>query len=317
MAEEVKTAGRSKSGQFAKKQGEEALARAKTLTKDSVLESVAKIRSGLDVQVAKIGDIVQEKLTELETVTEAVEFQKAEAERIHGVEAVARSIEEANLALESTKAENLRKLGEFQKDLASKQEEARIENNQKVQLFETQRQQAENAWTYTFNQKKKTDQDQLAEELRIARQAEKVRQENLERGWNLREETLKAQETELTELRTKALNFPAELDKAVSAAEGKARGMAEREKNHEIAILNTQHQAQRTIDQNSIANLNAKLADKDKVIEQLTLQLNAANEAQKAIATKALESAATRQQLADTQMLNQSTNGSNTGPKRA
>lgn len=308
---------RTKSGQFVKKNNAEALAKAQTFTKESVLNSVAKIRSTLDGQVAEIGDLVQEKLTELETVSAAVDAQKSEAERIHGVEAIARNIDEANIAFQEKAAELARQTAEMQRNYAAQLEAARSTNAQAVQNLENERIRNQATWSYTFEQTKKAANDQLNEEIRVSKQVEKVRTEDLNRGWALREQELQARETEIVDLRQKAASFPAELDKAVNAAEGKARGMTEREKNHEIALLNNTHQAARTVDQNTITNLTAKLAEKDKLISDLSTQLVAANTKVETIATKALESAATRQQLADTQMMNQSTNGAGTGPKRA
>jgi hypothetical protein len=313
MAETPSQPQRSKSGQFTKK-GEESLAKAKTLTKEGNLETSARDRSTVDAQFAKIAELKQERISELETLNEAVEFQKSEIERLRGVETAALSIEEANLKLEATKAENARKLAEHQKDLASKLEEARIENNQKVQQFEIDRARIQSAWNYSFEQQKKAAQDQLNEEIRVARQAEKIRAENLEREWQLREQALKAQETELIDLRAKAASFEAEKDKAVAAAESKAFNIAKKDKEHEIAILTAQHTAQRTVDQNTIQNLNMKLADKDEIIKQLTVQLSTATKAQETIATKALETAANRQALADQQTTAALTNG---GQKRA
>lgn len=307
-------ADRTKSGQFTKKNQAEAFQAAQTLSKEAVLESVAKIRSGLDTQVAKIAEAVQEKLTELETVTAAVEFQKAEAERIHGVEAIARNIDEANIAFQEKTADLARQSAEAQRNFAAQLEAARSQNVQAIQNLETERVRNQTAWNYSFEQQKKAANDGLQEELRIARKAEQIRKEDLERGWALREETLKAQETEVTELRTKAAGFPAELEKAINAAEGKGRGMAEREKNHEIAILKSEQAALRTVDKNTIDNLNAKLADKDEVIKQLTIQLAAANEAQKAIATKALDTAGNVKALADLQAATQANNSN--GQKR-
>lgn len=295
---------RTKSGQFAKKQGEESLAKAKTLTKESVLAGVAKDRASVDTQFNKIAELTQEKLSELEIVTEAVEFQKAEAERIHGVEAISRSIEEANLALETTKAENARKLAEHQKDFASKLEEARIESAQKEQQFAIQRQQTEASWSYSFEQQKKAAQDALNEEIRVAQQVERIRKEDLGRSWALREQELKTKEQELIDLRNKAAGFDAELKKAADAAESRAFSIAKKDKDHEIALLNNTHNAQRQVDTNTIANLQAKLQEKDKVIEQLTIQLSAANTAQKEIATKALETAGNVKAIADVQAAN-------------
>jgi len=313
MAETPQSA-RTKSGQFIKK-GEESLAKAKTLSKESVLETGAKDRAAVDTQFAKIAELKQERIAELEIVTEAVDFQKGEIERLRGVEVAALAIEEANLKLEATKAENARKLGEHQKDFASKLEEARIENTQKVQQFSTERLQVQTAWNYTFEQTKKAANDRLNEEIRVAQQAEKVRHEDLTRSWDLREQELKSQEKEVFDLRAQVESFPGLLKTEAEAAKAQAFSISKKDKDHEIAILNSQNTAQRTVDQSTIANLNGKLADKDKVIEQLTIQLAAANLAQKEIATKALDTAGNVKALADLQAATQANNSN--GQKRA
>lgn len=312
--QQPQTAVRTKSGQFAKK-GEEALTKAKTLSKESNLETSARDRSTVDAQFAKIAELKQERITELETLNEAVEFQKSEIVRLRGVETAALSIDEANLKLEATKAENARKLAEAKKDFESKLEEARIENNQKVQQFEIDRARIQSAWNYSFEQQKKAANDQLAEELRIARQAEKIRTEDLERGWKLREEALTAQEKELTDLRAKVSTFDAEVKKAAEEAKNQAFGIANKDKTHEIALLKNEQAAQTQVLNATIQHLKEQLAAKDNVIAQLTLRATSAEEKMANIATKSLETAGNVKALADLQQATQLAN--NNGARKA
>lgn len=295
---------RTKSGQFQKKIQQDAFAAAQALTKEGVLDSVAKIRSSLDNQVAKIAESVQEKITELETVTAAVEFQKGEAERIHGVEAIARSVEEADQEFEQRKSDLGRQELEFRKNYELRLVQARADNDQAISNLESDRKRSEATWQYTFEQTKKAANDQLNEDIRVRKQAEKVRIEDQERNWLLREQGVKSQEQEIVDLRAKVANFPIELDAEVKKQTAIVGSSMKRDKEHEIALLNSSNTAQRTVDANTIQNLTTKLADKDAIIGQLQVQLAAANKAQEAIATKALETASNVKALADLQTTN-------------
>lgn len=302
---------RTKSGQFANKQNEGITRQASEFTVGGALESLAKVQATVGSTFAGIGEQLQAKLQELDTVTKAVELKKEEVETIYGVEAIARSIEDAEAAFEATKADLARQELEVRKNYEVRLQTAGAEHHQAVINLTNQRTRDQEAWSFQFEIDKRNAKAKLDEELRQTMLSERVRKEQVEKNWADREENLRKQETEVVELRTKVNSFPGELDAEVKKQVAIVGNSMKRDHTHELQISASQFAATKTILDNTILNLNSKLVDKDSVISQLTVQLATAQKSSTDIANKALESAASRQQLADNQMMTQSQNGAN------
>lgn len=298
----------TKSAQVSAEKNSEIRKKVGGITVESALTAVSTAQAAIGKTLASVGEQVQKELQTLDTINKANELAREEGERIHGAAAIALSIEEAQAAAEAKKDELDRAVEAHTILLADRKFAAERQFSAETNARTEQQARLNGQWTYEFELRKRDAASAFQEEQRLARVAEQVRKESLEKDWANREEGLKKQETEIVELRAKVVAFPDDLNKAVSKAEAIVGNSMKRDKEHEIQILVGAQNAARVVFENTIENLKRELTNKDKLINDLSTQLIAANTKVETIATKALDAAANRQALADLQAVNQSTN---------
>jgi uncharacterized coiled-coil protein SlyX len=130
----------------------------------------------------------------------------------------------------------------------------------------------------------------------------------MEKGFKEREENLKKQENEITELRAQVTAFPAKIDSEVKKAEAIVGSSVKRDYEHKLSLLQKDADTAKLVADNTIKGLNDRLANQDMVIGQLQGRINDADKRVTDIATKALEAAASTKSLADVQNLIQTQN---------
>lgn len=302
MASKKKTG--TKSEQFNDEKNTEIRKKVGEITVETALSAVSAAQATIGKTLAGVGEQLQKQLQDLDVIKKAKELEQAEAERIHGVAAIALSVEEAEAAAEAKKEELDRDLAAHQVMLTDQKFDADRRLQSDIQLKRTEQERLNGQWTYEFELLKRDAASAFQEEQRQAQVAETVRKESLEKNWANREEGLKKQETEVVELRAKVAAFPEELSKAVTKAESIVGNVLKKDAAHEIAILNSRHAAEKLVSDNTIANLTAQLAAKDKLINDISTRLIASEEKVSNIATKALETAGNIKAIADVQSAN-------------
>lgn len=294
----------TKSEQFNDEKNTEIRKKVGEITVETALSAVSAAQATIGKTLAGVGEQLQKQLQDLDVVKKAKELEKEEAERIHGAAAIALSIEEAEAAAEAKKEELDRDLAAHQVLLTDRQFAADRQLQSEIQAKRDEQTRLNGQWVYEFELRKRDSTSAFQEEQRLARVAEQVRKEELEKTWANREEILRKQEGEVIELRTKVLAFPDELHKAVSKAEAIVGSSMKRDKEHEIQILTSRQDAARVVFENTIANLQREVAAKDKLIGELSTRLIASEEKVSNIATKALETAGNIKAIADVQSAN-------------
>ncbi len=285
-----------------------AVAKAETYTQEKVQETVKKVGQWTPQSVAQkvtdatisvnktfseVSSQLQGVLTEYEDANLALQAKKDELEAIFGKEQVLKNIDELNVDFEAQK-----------------------------QAIETQRQndertraQEEADFQFNLAQSRKDDEVKYQEELRLKKASQRDEDEGRHKAFLAREEELKKRENELVELRAKVATFPDELNKEA----GKQRGIAEagikRDYEHKLSLLQKDFDTSKLVADNTIQGYNARLAANDKVIGELTTQLNDAYKKIENISNKAVESAAATKSLADLQSMVQTQSNGQTARK--
>lgn len=279
----------AKSERFTETQNQETLKKASTKTIESVVDAVTKAQVAISNKLSEVNAQLQTQLAELNTVSQAVEVKNAELETIYSKEQVLKNIDELTV--------------EFQ------QHQQNIED-QKLALSR-EREQEEADFQFQREQLRKTEQVQYEEERRLLKNAHRDEDEARNKAFQLREETLKKQEQEVVDLRAKVAAFPAELDAAVKKAEAIVGNSVKRDYEHKLALLQKDFDTANTVHNNTVANLNTRLAANDKVITELTAQLTAAQAKVADIAKEALTSASSTKTLSEFQnmLASQAPNG--------
>jgi colicin import membrane protein len=283
----------AKATQFTETQNQEVLKKASTKTIESVVGAVTQAQVAISNKLSEVNAQLQTQLTELNTVSQAVEIKKAELESVYSKEAVLKNIDELGVDYEARKQA--------------------IETEEQ----ETERQRAQESADFTFDlqQSRKNEQVQYEESLRLKKASQRDQDELREKNYLLREEGLKKQENEIVELRAKVAAFPTELDAAVKKAEAIVGNTVKRDYEHKLQLLQKDFDTAKTVSDGTIRGLHERLAANDKVIVELTLRLTSAEERVTTIATKALEAASSTKSLADVQNLIQTQNNGSSARK--
>lgn len=296
---------RTKSGQFTKDKEAEILKVASELTVDGTLKGLAEFSSNCSTILANLGAKFQDELQKFQTVQKATELAKEEATRIHGVEAIAKSLEEAKADSET----NRKRLGaedlEYRIGLQKTLETFKADINRETADLRLTQSREKEKWSFEFEVEKRYVRSTFDEEMRQTRLKESIRTEELERKWAAREVELTAREKELQDLRTKVDGIEAEIKAAVAMETSIVGNSMKKDKDHEIQLLRNEFAAARTVSENTISTLRAEMKAVEEHAANLSTQLVEANKKVETIAMKALEAASGRQALADVQMLNQ------------
>lgn len=291
----------TKTGQFQKQQDEGTLTRASGITVDSALKTLSSAQAAIGKTLAGVGEQVQSQLQELDTVTKAVQLKKDELAQIHGVEVVAKSIEEMEQEFVSRRELATTNFRAFQVE----QEVARTDANRNFSQFLAQQKanqdQANAEWTYNFTQEQKKARDAFAEEMRVLRAQERDRSEIQAKNWAAREEELKKNEALFAELQQKVAAFPAILEDAKAKAASIAGNSVKHDFEHRLALLQKDTEVAQKMAENTINSLNKQLDNSNAAIAVLQTKLTDAEKKVETIATKALEAASGRQALAELQ----------------
>lgn len=283
----------AKTETFNKEKSQQTLKAAGGITIETAAKKVTEAQLSIGKTLSDVTNQLQTQLQELDTVTQAVGIKQSELETIFGKEQVLKNLDELNVEFEAHKVS--------------------IED-QKMAL-DRERQQEEADFQFNLAQTRKNDQLKFEEESRVRKAYERDQTEALQKGWALREETLKNQENEIVELRAKVAAFPAELDAAVKKAEAIVGNTVKRDYEHKLQLLQKDFDTAKTVSDNTVRGYQERLAANDKVIAELTLRLAGAEERVTTIATKALEAASSTKSLADVQNLIQTQNNGSAARK--
>lgn len=304
-----------KNGKFVKAEATEIREQASKTTSSSIQTAIAKAQQETIKTLSQVQEQAVTALNELETVKKAVEVERQELERIHGVAAIAKEIEEAQQNLADRKVELDRELAAYEIVIADKRSELERDLNAKLRANMESNTAQQDRWTFEFETKKRNEQSTWDEAKRRRDLDEQIRAEGFERSIKDREAQMAAKENEFVTLKAKVEAFPAELAAAIKKDVAIAENSLRRDHKHEIELLTSKFEAERTVFNNTLSSLRAESINKDKIIEQLTTRLAAADEKVSTIATKALETAGNVKALADVQT--STAIAANNGAKRA
>lgn len=304
-----------KNGKFTKVEATEVREQASKTTSSSIQTAIAKAQQETIKTLSQVQEQAVTALSELETIKKAIEVERQEQERIHGVAAIALEIEDARRQLEDQKADLDRQLNEYSVAFADKKNAMDREFRDAEQAAQDHQKKSADQWAYEFENRKRDEQNAWEASKRRRDLDEQIRLEAFERNIKEREAQMASKEKEFSDLKAKVETFPAELDKAVKREVAIVTNSLTRDNNHSMEILVSKQAAEKTVSDNTISSLKADLANKDRIIDQLTSRLAAAEEKVSTIATKALETAGNVKALADVQT--STALASSNGAKRA
>jgi len=284
-----------------KKVKETTVENAARLTDEEIIGAISSLKLSLNSKLDKIEDDLTSERQKLARIREAIAVEDQRLKDLYQINAGADSLA-AILAAQREKKE------EFELEMAARKSELEEQNKQEklnrdkeTKLWEEKRKEAEEAlkkqrtreeeeYKYNLQLARKKDKDEYEQKKAKLEQDLIQKMESFESGIKVREQTVASAEKELAELRAKAENFPAELEKAVQTAIKETTVQLEKDHKFEKQLLLKDHDGEIKLKNQQIESLMAKIKDLETQLEQAYNKAESAENNSKEITLKAIQS---------------------------
>lgn len=289
-----------------KRQAETVRKTAKALSPESIGKEVASLGLEIRNSLSQIAEKVLTKANEFAEVQKAVELEKAEIERLYGVEIAAASLQ--NLI-----ADHATKKSEFEAERTRTFEQWATEKDQKVKeqkdfdnQLNKQRQREAADYEYVKNAERKKTQDDFDEKMRLQDRAIKDKALELEKQWVDREHSLQAKEADYVNLQKQVADFPEVLKKEVAAQTAIVGNTMKRQSETDMQLLRKDMEGEQKANALQAA-ASAKLIESMQAqIDTLKTELAVKSQQVETIAVRAVDAASGRQALESLEKATQS-----------
>ena len=268
----------------------EVLTAVKDLTLDGVSNKLASTQVEITKQLAGLSAKLSEQLGILENVEAAISLKKDELKTLHDIEVTATSLDDLQANIQASR--DLWKKERQLHEVAIKERDA--ERTKQLQRSEEE-------YKYKTAQEQAKIQDTFNAKMLLQEKAAKDKQEQLDKGWAIREGELKNRENELVDLRKKVEDFPNVLSKEINSHVAVATNAVKKEYETRITLLNKDIETSQKLGAQEIKSLNDTISKLNIQIGDLQKQLHQAHMDVKDISAKALESSAARETVANLQ----------------
>jgi colicin import membrane protein len=217
---------RSKAAKLDLAQAGTAVKYANELTVESLVANMGALQTSVQGSLASLSAQLTGKLSESQQLDLAIAEKQRRFQELTEKEAEAVTLDELKLEIETTKVQWARETEERTREHGLDMDRLSEEQTRLIDQYKFANEQAEHRWKVEFIAKQ---QD--------AERAASVKQQELERGWAQREEAIKAQETEIAEMRTAVAGHQAAMDAAVAKAVEAAQSSLNTSHTHALAIV--------------------------------------------------------------------------------
>jgi len=263
----------------------------KDISSDEVIRKFADLNIEISKTLTSLSEKIVGEIQLLAKLHQAAELEKKEIERFHNIDV-------AQTTLDQLIADYRTKKEEFEQELAS-QEAAFEEEGQKRETLSQEeeenltksRKRESEEYEYKKNLERKKAQDKYEEEIRLRDKQNKEKQKSLEKSWQQREASLKAQEEELIQLRKVVQDYPSRIQQEVDKAVSEAILRTQEKLAHEIELLKRDNESERRIAELKIKTLEESLLRQMSQVSTMQGQVEEAKKQVQDIAVKAIEGA--------------------------
>jgi hypothetical protein len=301
----------------------EVIDRASKNTTEGIISAISSLKLGLAKELDKLNEQLLAEYKKLEEIQTAINLEKKNLEDLYEVNANADSLAAMLLAQKEKKAEfeagMAQKKSDFdlkmQSESAAFEEKMAIEKAQFEAVMKQQKEQwkaEQEKWNLqqkevkeTTEKQRKREEEEYLYNLKITRKKEtdlyeetkeKLEKEIAEKRAAFekeiaeREAKILAAEAELKELRTKADNFPKELEKAIALTEKTITEKLKMQFDYEQQLTTKQTEGELKLKDQIIVTLQARIKDIETANKELSAKAGNAEANVKDIAIKAIES---------------------------
>jgi len=260
------------------------------LTLDNVSNKLAAVQVEVQHTLAGLSTKLTEQLAVLGNVENAILLKKEELKQLHGIEATAVTMDDLTAQIELQREEWVKEQNK---------------NAELAQLTLAQRQQQwareEEQYGYRRAQERQKTEDAFTAKMTLLDKQARDTQEKREKDWAEREGNLKSREQELVDLKNQVASFPATLKTEMDRASNIAKHQVTSDYETKIKIATAESNTNQKLAAQEIQSLNKTIGELNNQVVGLRTQLERAHEDIKIISQKALESAASRETVANLQ----------------
>lgn len=276
----------------------------KNLKPDDVITEIGNLQVGLQGTLAGLSATITSKIEQMQNIDSAISLKEQALRELYDIEKEAISLEEMRLR----KSEEM---ANWDHEVATRQkqwdDEAKDHATQWTRLAEQR--------AYEANKLHKERVESLEADFRRIKRDESIRQEDLKRQWMERENALKNQEEEVLKLKEQVASFDEKVKEAVTRAEAVVSNSVKRTYEHQMQLMEKDHDAERKICQSKLASADATIKALQLQVQDLQTELRSVREDAKDVTAKALESASQRQTAAAFQRAVENANAASAGKK--
>lgn len=271
-------------------------------TTEDIVKNIATLKLSL---VHSLEDIEEQLLASYKKLTmlqQAIEIQSKELEELHGIKinadtltALLHAQKEKTMAFDKEMKD---RVAVFENDMAEKrtiwkkeQDEYELSRKELTQQTNKTRQREEDEYVYHRDLTRQKERDQYSVEKELLEKELIARRTTLEQEFSAREVALASQEEVFNSLKQKADNFPKELEKAIHDTTHTLTERLTFKFDYESQLTQKEIEGERKLFQQMIAALEAKVAQMESQLKQMSDKTNQANLQVQDIAVKAIESA--------------------------
>lgn len=226
---------------------------ANELTVEALVTNMGALQTSVQGSLASLSAQLTSKLTESQQLDLAIEEKQRRFLELTEKEAEAVTLDELKLEIENTKKQWTLDSHELRRVHDINVQEMKEDQTRLTAQHKFENEQAEGRWKVEFAAKQ---QD--------AERAAQIKQQELERGWAQREESLKAQESEITEMRTAVAGHQAAIDAAVTKAVTDSTASLNTSHAHALAIVRKESESAVTLAKQELAAAQNALALEQK-----------------------------------------------------
>ena len=287
---------------------------AESLSSDTIIKDIDNLKAEVGRLLAKLSDMLDEKVSEYQDIKAAVEIKNNELKEIYDIEKSAETfaalIEAQNEKRRSFEIEMEEKRSRLEREITEmraewEKEKKNHEKEIKEQLAEEEKKRAREKEEYTYKIAKEQQllKDNYEYEKEKIEREIKDKKEQLEKDFAEREKAIKDKESELKELQDKVSSFPKELETAVNNAVKDTAARIQLEAKNREELLKKEFIGEKSVLTTRISSLEEIVKEQEKQIARLSEQLEKSYQQVQDIAVKAVDSSSALKTMNSIQQL--------------
>jgi chromosome segregation ATPase len=249
----------------------------------AVAQAKVRITSTLD----QLNEEINGKLEELRQINEAIIVAKGEMQQLHDNDVILSDTADLIERHEQKKTELENEIAEMRAAWEKEQEEHEQAIQERDTELDKSRKREVDEYNFKLGVDRRNEQAQFEETRRQRTAAEQQRKEAFDKSIMEREAAMMTVEQEFIQAKEKAAKLDETSDKLQKAYQ--EMGSLKRDHKVEIEKLQAQTESQQKLQEQQIAHLNQQIQDRDRQVQALQGELNAARENVKDMAKAAME----------------------------